>query len=89
LRRSYLVAKGTHSKARIGTHFKEILQHLLQVVLYGLSRSYNINTGTEIEERYNTFRRSYCTDFEVTVQQKIGMKIEGKYKFNKSYCMDF
>jgi hypothetical protein len=87
--RSYLVAKGTHSKASIGTHF-ERLQHLLQVVLYGLSKSYSINTGIEIEERYNTFRRLYCTDFEVTVHQNFGMEIEGKYsKFNRVYCTDF
>jgi hypothetical protein len=42
-------------------------------------RPYSINTGTEIEERYSTFRRPYCTYFVVTVQQKGGMEIEGKY----------
>ena len=89
MRRSYLAAKGMHSKASIGMHFEERLQHLLQAILYGLGRPYNIKTDTEIEARYNTLMRPYCTDFEVTVQQKFGIEFEGKYKLNRPYCTDF
>jgi hypothetical protein len=63
------------------------VQHLMQAILYGLNRSYSINTGIEIEARYSTLRRPYCTDFEVTIQQKFGTKFEGKYsKLNRPYC---
>jgi hypothetical protein len=56
-------ARACISRQQSSTHFKARVQHLLQAVQHRLSRSYNIKSGTEIEERYNTFRRSYCTDF--------------------------
>jgi hypothetical protein len=75
-------ARACIPRQQTSTQIKAKVQHLLQVVLYGLSRSYNIKVGTEIEERYNIKGGRTVRIFEVPYSQKRGTEIEGKY--NKS-----